>query len=497
MNLKIKSWLRGSYIIIGVFCLGLLIRGVPELLSGPYPVGYDLLAGYAPAMSALPETYPLVLFGWQTSPLTIFILWFFWRISNIDLYLFLKVAGPVFYGLFVSSFYFLLSRGFNWSTKKSLIASALFLLQPAVLRSGWDQLRLMLGFVFLFLLLAETKLDTISGAVKKPFIVLFLSFLIVLSQQLTAVIFFVVVIWQLIKSSEKHILAKALLAILPSAVLFAVQIYWGYFFSSSFSPHFAPIQLPSGSGFFAFTNYFLSDPRFIGGDYFSVLAYVGNLSLYVVVPFLPLLFKGFFKDKVFFPMLGWLLFASYSILVFPWFALSFYWFWIFLLPIPLTVYAVQGLERLGLFNDVKKRQKMLAGVVLLGIVGFGYASSLISVGYPLAYSYMPPGLVKSCVAFDEIPDVQKAFDWTNMNLPINATVVVPESYQGFAVMILREDLRIRVSPALMSLDEVGNLVKFEDYWSVFQLNETESKANVSYTLLITFGQIGIFTHKNV
>ena len=144
-------------LFVAIFGLAVFIRGLPELLSGPYPVGYDLLAGYAPSIWALPETFPLKLFGWLWSPLSVFILWIAWKLSTIDLFLLLKFAGPVFYGLFMLSFYYLLSNGLNWDKKKGFFTALIFLLQPAVLRIGWDQLRLMLGFVFLFVRLARIK----------------------------------------------------------------------------------------------------------------------------------------------------------------------------------------------------------------------------------------------------------------------------------------------------------------------------------------------------
>jgi hypothetical protein len=481
----LKIRLDGKYCILVIFGLAVLIRGVPELLSGPYPVGYDLLAGYAPSMLALPETFPLKLFGWLWSPLSVFILWFFWKLSCIDLLLFLKVAGPVFYGLFVSSFYYMLSKGLEWDRKKGFVTALLFLLQPGVLRIGWDQLRLMVGFVFLFVLLAKTKLNVVSGAEKRPITVAVLSVLIAVSQQLTAVLFLVVVLWQMVKArfERKPIGTKAFVSLLPFFFVFALQLYLSYFVDPSFKP--------SGSGFFAFTNYFLSDPRFIGGNYFSVLAYVGSLSLYVVIPLAPLALKGFFKDKVFLPMLAFLLVASYSIVVFPWFALNYYWFWTFLLPIPLTIYAGHALDRLGVLAVGKRSKKMFVGFLLLGVVAFGYASSVIRIGYPFAYTYMPSGLVESCVDFKDIPDIEEAFTWANTHIPENGLVVVPEKFQGFASMYSRFDLNIRIAPAVLSftasislVEDRTNVIYAVYYTDDVEYNDTE--------LLIQFGRIGIY-----
>jgi hypothetical protein len=354
--------IKGKHLLLLVFVTATLLRGLPELLSGPYPVGYDLLAGYAPSVQALPETYPLRLFGWLWSSFSIFVLWFFWKISQLDLFTFLKIAAPVFYGLFSASFYYLLSKGVGWNNKKSFFTTLLFFLQPGILRLGWDQLRLMLGLVFLFLLLGLTKCDFVRGAQKRPAIFVSLSLLIIISQQLTATLFFVVVGWQLVRSFRERIpVLRALLLLSPSALIFSLQLYLDYFSTQVFSSHFIPLKLPSGSPLFAFTNYFLSDPRFINGNVLTVLAYVGNLSLYVVIPLIPLAVKGFFKEKVFLPILAWLLAASYSIAVFPWFAFSNYWWWIFLLPIPLTIYAGNALDKSGFTMKGKLSLRLIGG----------------------------------------------------------------------------------------------------------------------------------------
>jgi hypothetical protein len=491
-----KSPIEGKYLLLFVFALATLLRGLPELLSGPYPVGYDLLAGYAPSVQALPEIYPLKLFGWLWSPLSVFILWFFWKLSQINLFVFLKIAGPVSYGLFASAFYFFVLKGMQWSKRKSLVATLIFVLQPGVLRTGWDQLRLMLGFVFLFVLLAETKCDIISGVKKKPLTVIILSVLLVLSQQLIAVLFFIIVSWQLIKSQRwsKNDFLKVLITLFPPVLLFVLQLYFSYFVDPGLSSHFMPIMLPSGSSFFAFTNYFLSDPRFVSGDYFTVLAYVGNLSLYVVVPLVPFAVKGFFKDKVFFPMLVWLLIASYSIILIPWFALSYYWFWTFLLPIPLTIYACNALDKSKILYMGKRSKKLVVGLFLLIVIGVGYATSVISVGYPFAYSYMPPGLVKSCVGFGDIHSIEEAFAWANTHLPSNVTVIVPENLQGFASMYSRPDLKIRVAPALLGFDQTIKLVGNETgtIYALYFMTDVET-SNGKSDLLVSFRNVGVFS----
>jgi hypothetical protein len=487
---RLKIHLNSPYSPLWIFVIALVLRAIPEFLSGPYPVGYDLLAGYAPSILALPDNYTMILFGWFGSPLAIYILWGLWVLTQVDLFGLLKVAGPVFYGLFAASFYFLVWKGLGWSKKKSFFTALIFLLQPAVLRTGWDQIREELGFMFFFILLSKTRCDVVFGAQRKPLTVMILSILIMLSHQLAAILFLVVVFCQVsvsvIRSNVKYLFKMT--ALLPCLIIFTLQIFFAYFVNINYSPHFVPMSLPTGTSFFAFSNYFVHDPRFVGGNYLMIPAYVAFLSLYTVVPLIPLAVKGYFRDRVFAPMMLWLLVASYSLTVFPWFALSYYWWWILLLPIPMTVYAGQALDRLGVFTLRKHGKAFAVGLVLLSIIVGGYASSNIN----LANSYMPSGLVESCVDFDSIPDIKDAFEWANTNLPYNATVIVPEKFQGFASMYSRIDLKLRVAPPLLSLNEVVTRVAGEigSTYAIYFEGEVEETDNIME--LESFKRVGIY-----
>jgi len=486
---------RLSYFL--VFSISLVLRALPEFLSGVYPVGFDALAGYVPAVVALPDHAPMILFGWDWSPLAVYLLWFVRWITGVEPFLLLKVAGPVFYAFFTVSFYYMLLHGLEWDEKKSFMVALLFLFQPAVLRMGWDQLREELGLVFFFLLLAKTKCDIVSGARHKGLTVLVLSLLIVFSHQLAAFLFFAVVLWQLFDTMMKRDRAffRGFVVVLPSAVFFVWQLY-KQFINPGYSLHFVPIRLPTGTDIFVFTNYFLSDPRFLDGNYLKVLSYVGSLSLYCVVPLVPFALKGFFRDRVFTPILVWLSLASYSIVFSPTYAFSMYWWWILLLPIPLTVYAGQGLEKLGVFRSPKRLKAGVFGLILLGGVALGYATSVVPIGYPHAYSYIPSGLAESCVGFGDVPDVETALHWVNENMPISAIVIVPENFQGFAFMKLRADLQIRVAPSVLNLSGVINRININDgdLYAVYYSKDVGNCADIETILKI--GIIGVYRISN-
>jgi hypothetical protein len=365
-----------------------------------------------------------------------------------------------------------------------------------VLRTGWDQFREELGFVFFFLLLAKTQCNIVDGAKSKPLLIIILSLLILFSHQLVAILFFVVVLWQLFDALVKRnpTFRRAFFCFVPSALIFVWQLH-DQFISPSIDPRFICIQLPKGTNTFVFTNYFLGDPRFLEGDYLELLVYVGSLSLYTVVPLVPLAIKGFFKDKVFTSILIWLSIASYSIVVYPWYAFSEYWWWILLLPIPLTVYLGEGLDKLHVFAArtlcVNKVVFWLA-FLLLALLAFGYATSLVKLGYPNAYTYMPSGLVESSVAFTDIPDIGKAFRWLNHYAPFNATILVPEKFQGIAAITLRSDFRIISVHSLLTLDNVIKKTHIDEQidYSIYYLDEIGQINDIE--MLAKFGNVGIF-----
>ncbi len=480
-----------KYIII--LLLAFFLRAIPELLSGIYPVGFDLVAGYAPSIMAFPDISPMKLFGWAWSPLAIVLLWIFQTLTTLDVYLFLKIASPIFYSLLGVSFCYLLSNGLRWNDRKSLIVAIIFILLPPVLRTGWDQLREQLGLIFFFILLGYTKCDLVRGTKTKPVLAILLSLLIVFSHQLVAVLLFVVVSYQIVMEAfrKNKDLLLLLLIILPSLAVFSWQLY-GQFLNPSFHPNFVPIQLDDGVNNFAFTNYFLSDPRFIGGTYLSILAYVGSLSLYTIVPLVPFAVKGFFKDRVFMPMIIWLSIASFSILIFPWHAIAQYWWWMFLLPIPLVVYLGESLERFRVFNG-KNQKKLLIGISILVVVATGYATSMIPLGYPFAFSYMPSGLVESAVPFEDIDEIISAYQWLSRNSPQDSVVVVEERTMGFAYTELGSDIAIMVSPSLIPLNDIVSLVgsSYERTYAVWYSKNIDFEI-FDQPKIAEFGSIAIF-----
>jgi len=459
------------------------------MFSGRYPVGYDLLAGYAPAISSFPDVSALSLFGWQWSPLAVIVLWSIKEVG-VPTYTLLKFAGPIFYGSLISGSYYAMRKGLGWTDRKSILAAALLMIEPALLRIGWDQLRLELGLTLFFVLLASTKGNLLSGPLRKQLLTLTLSLLIALSSQLATVLLLVVVLWQAILAIARNRTEalKSLFPFVPVGIFFVIGVYMTYYVNS-YNPHLTPIGSPSGTQVFGFENYLHADSTFLGGNYLAVLTYVLSLSAFSIFPLIPLSIQGAFAHKLLAPMTLWLVVASYSVAVFPWFSFAFFWWWTIILAIPLTIFAIEGLDRHSCLTG-KRLRFTLVGLLFLLVIAIGYSASLINIGNQYTYPFLPSGLVQSSVPFNDIPDIEHAFAWANSTLPSSATVIVPEQFQGFASSYLRSDLKVRVAPASFTLDQARTYDSDQgQQFGIYYSNKIGGTAQ--YTILMWFGPVTV------
>ena len=450
-------------------------------------MGYDVLVGYLPSIQRFPDIAVLRLFGWIWAPLGLCLVWVLSFLSFGQIYLFLKVFGPILYGCFAVSFYRLVRTGLHFREKESFVVSLVFLMQPAVLRIGWDQFREELGLAFFFLLLAQISCDFIEGSRKKPWLVLGLALTIVLSQEIVSVLLFVVVSWQVASSlSARQNVTRTLAVVSPALSVFVAQVYGEFIDFPAFGNNLKPIEALAPV---RISNY-LAGPPFGANDYVSLVVALGSLSIYVLIPMLPLSVLGYFKDRVFLPLVIWLLIASFDIVVVPLFGIPYFWWWLFLLPIPLTVYSGRALEKLNVLNVTKRFGAGLVLLALLAVVSVGYCTSMINLGYPNAYAYMPSSLVGSAVMYSDISSIQQALSWCNQNVPANSLLIVPENFEGFASIDSRADLIVRVAPPTFNLANALNGYSISGL--AFAAYYVDDVGNAPVQLITSFGNIGVY-----
>src|SRR5437870_7452212 len=136
------------------FLVPLSIRSIPEILSGPYPVGWDIIAYY------VPNTIDMVsgrMNVWEiiTSPPVMYAITVpAYVLTRTNLVLTFKVLGPILYGFLGWTIFWFGQRRLHWSGNKALYAVLFISAYFLSLRISWDAYQAELGLAFF--LLAES-----------------------------------------------------------------------------------------------------------------------------------------------------------------------------------------------------------------------------------------------------------------------------------------------------------------------------------------------------
>src|SRR2546425_6831159 len=136
------------------FLVPLSIRIIPEILSGPYPVGWDIIAYYIPNTIDI-ASGRMDVWGIITSPPVMYaIVVPAYLIAKANLVLIFKALGPILYGLLGWSIFWFSQRRLHWSSRKALYAVLFISAYFITLRISWDAYQGELGLAFF--LLAES-----------------------------------------------------------------------------------------------------------------------------------------------------------------------------------------------------------------------------------------------------------------------------------------------------------------------------------------------------
>src|SRR5207245_5253876 len=108
---------RSYRFALAAFLIPLFIRTIPEILVGPYPIGWDTIAFYVPTTLdwAAGKDGPLFMIG--EAPLLYMITVPVYRVSPVDPVWIFKVLGPVRYGRMILALFRFLRLGLSWSNR--------------------------------------------------------------------------------------------------------------------------------------------------------------------------------------------------------------------------------------------------------------------------------------------------------------------------------------------------------------------------------------------
>jgi hypothetical protein len=434
----VKDWITQKRNIFPLlaFVIPLIIRTIPEILMGPYIVGFDTIGVYVPDTLFWLHNGVKIGSFLSTAPLFYSIFLSIVAAGGSPVWA-LKIIGPLLLGFLGLGMYVYARKGLDWSPTKSIVPALIGTVYFVALRISWDMLRTELGFIFFFVfltLLSERKLSSL-----KSYLLLSLAMAaVVLSHQLVAVIMLGVVlstiVFKLIHRNFKQSVNLFLVS-LPSALFFLI-VYSSYFTNSGFIDYSKKIGSPlaSWSGF---------------ASYQSMLLSVAGFFLYCFLFLLPLVLISL-KSFGNLQLKSWLI-LSFVLLLLPLTSVSPFR-WILMLIYPLAFYTADALSRLKK-EKWKRRGFTLQRIAIWYLV---LSVSIVSVGYvfmiperPFVYfssqvvnyfSYqIPSSMLQNTVSINDCQDTANVLQWFKANLNGSAVLLTHTAFYGWALLTLNNN----------------------------------------------------------
>ncbi|OLD02519.1 MAG: hypothetical protein AUJ07_08600 [Crenarchaeota archaeon 13_1_40CM_3_53_5] len=218
---------RSYRFALAAFLVPLFIRSIPEILVGPYPIGWDTIAFYVPNTldwAAGKADFTTIL---GTAPLMYMITVPVYWITRVNPVWIFKIIGPILYGGMIWALFRFLKIGLNWPDNQALGGALLTSLYFVTLRISWDLYRNMLGLTFI--LLSLPLIEDSKGPRKQALLSALIIFAVA-ADQLTGVITLVLVGARALMSLTNHQRDKFLemtKVASPGIVLFLATAYAG------------------------------------------------------------------------------------------------------------------------------------------------------------------------------------------------------------------------------------------------------------------------------
>lgn len=433
----VKDWVTQKrwFFPLIAFVIPLIVRVIPEILMGPYIVGFDTLGFYVP--NALLWLHDGVNLG---NFLAIAPLFYTFFMSLVALggspVIVLKVIPPLLLGFLSLSMYAYAKRGLGWSPSKSMFVALLGSIYFVALRASWDQLREELGLIFFFVVLM-LLISKKGRSWKHNVLFSFLMIAVVLSHQLVSVLMFGVIVFTLARNltcKDFMGLLKLFVVSLP-AMLYFIIVYLSGVMQNGLLDYSTNV----GSPLLSWTGF---------TSYQSMLVSEGGLFLYCFLLVLPLALISLSRLRNL-QLISWLVFSLFLMLL-PIASVSPFR-WILMLTYPLAFYATDGLSRL---KSIKwKRYRLTAQriaivylVLSTGILSFGFIAMssekpflYFNPGYFNNYVYqIPTSMLQNTISITDCQDTNNALLWFKDNVNSSSLLLAHRVFYGWALLTLNE-----------------------------------------------------------
>jgi hypothetical protein len=461
---QVKDWIAQKRFIFPLlaFLLPLVIRAVPEILMGPYVIGFDTIGFYIP--NSLLWLHGGLNLGdfLSTAPLFYTIYMSIVAIGGSPVYV-LKIISPLLLGFLGVAMYGYAKKGLIWSSSKSVFAALLGTIYFVALRASWDQLREELGLIFFFVTIMLMLSDLKSKSWKR-YLVLSLSMMaVVMSHQLVSVLMFGVIIVTVVRNllqkdfnESVRLIVTSLPAVLYFFILYSrILLYSGIGYSNDVSPL---------TGFVS---------------YESMMVNTGGFFLYCFLPLLPLVVVGLWKFGNL-QLKSWL-FVSFVLSLLP---LSFVnpYRWILMLVYPFAFYATDALSGLKLskwknFKQIFRKTAMLYLILSTAILSVGFIFTTpedpffyFNVNALNSYSYqIPTSMLQNTISIADCHNVVKTLQWFKDSMNSSALLLTHRVFYGWALLTIDRNQAVNYEfddpvNAAMLVTREGNTQIYIIWW---------------------------------
>src|SRR5881396_1530552 len=478
---RIISAIRKYRFALAAFLLPFTVRAIPEVIAGPYPIGWDIIAFYVPNTLDMAAGRMSIWGILGSGPLMYSFIVPIYVLTRINPILLFKAAGPVLFGLLCWSVFRFCERKLGLSVRSAFLSVLFLSFYFVSLRVAWDAYQAELGltfFVFGMTVVGESRSVVRSTVARSAFFLL-----AILANQLVAVLVVGAVILEMLRAKGWGGFGLALSRLVPVA-LFGLVVY-------------ATLQPSIGPGV-----------SILGGSFAPLnVAYNAVFLVYAFGPLVPLAVIGLsLMTRSLFS--SWIAVSAAGIVISTLPGQVFQdigYRWVLLLSVPVLIAAAQGYQKLSARSGslIGKRwvKAVRLGVPLVLLISAGMYSTIQAASVPyfsLFLGYVPSSLLQNSVPLSDSADVVQAMHWLEASMPSNSAVIMHEAFYGWARAYLSPDSKI-INSLLRSPSSELNLVT--SYRHVFTVWWVPGSGWFSPTfptgasVSATFGNIAVYKYR--
>lgn len=462
LSLSKPLFVNEKHAIFLIFGICIALRAVPELVSYPHPIGYDVVNYYIPVVANFELHWPVVA---GQFPTYVYFLHIVNLTTGLSAHTTVVAIATVVFGAFGVSLFRVARTVLKLNITQSIFLAIFAVVQVAVLRTAWDLHRdifSLAAMMFAFSLIAtyrkkEENSDDVFNW-KIAAMILALSALVVTTTRLNGALFCLSLVAYSAFTKRKDVAMYAIF----SVSLYSIIMLGGSFIFLASSPSSAdtantptnstgPIELPEISS--KYTPAFYNPYNLL----ILFLEVNGLLAVPAIIGFLRAK-KNYavssrhsesliLKVPVVISLVG-----SFSWLVFPNLAQLVADRWIILTGIFLSIFAGYGIivwleRRLKPIHYILVACCILAGFAAIGVAYatmpytsplFLYAQSRANTEY-----FIPPTMQFNSLDIHDNDKLISAITWINKNTEKDAVIVGEKHWRGFMEMYLLDKREFR------------------------------------------------------